>query len=352
MRWIEMRQRVVRGLWRVARGFLGVAAPILVACVLLALLCVVIGSYLLSHPEVRVPAENRHHFARVGILVDGTRSTQPHQNYPLIKTIVQEKILPAVGSNDVVAAYDVWPDFKLQQNTVFGLEKGDQLPQDPDQRRAEILDVIERNRESKTPDPELYDLVHGLPRLRAREETIRSGWARRLAQRAEPSRSGSDICHPLAELARFLREGDPDAERWLFVLSDLQHTGPRCDSDSVFPDATIVLIVPPDPRAPSWQKLLRRWQDFFSGRRLERVSFTAALADPSLLPPNPTAGLERYQVRTQWECARPMIGPALLAAIGLGVVISAVAAWLRRPRRGGDPMGKGGALGSAARTDP
>jgi hypothetical protein len=291
----------------------------------IATVAVMIYSYRVSHPKVEIPAENRRDFARVAILLDGTRSVRP-ENFPLMKRIVQEKILPSLGVDDVAVAYDVdgEPDGEIdhEQNAVFGIF-GDQMPGHQEDRRLEILDVLERNRERPTAEAALYDLVGELAGYHGRVESIRSAWAERVEAREEPAPKGSDICTPLGELGRFLQQGDPGAERWLFILSDLQDTNPPhgCRFDDTFPNATIVLIYPFGPSHPSWKRIESFWREFFSNQDLERVPFSAALADGTLLPPNPLAGLDG-DIGTQWEHARPMITPALLAAAGLTLLLA------------------------------
>jgi len=317
MKWIERRSRKI--------GFDRVGSWAMVI-LFVEVLVLILYSYLLSHPDVDLSEENRYEFARVAILMDGTQSVNP-KNFSLIKRIVREKILPSLGMNDLAVAYDVHKNFATGQNTVFGI-LGDQLPQDSEDRRAQILDILERNREKGKPDDDLYVLIRSLPSYRTRVAEVRSLWARQVEKREAPRLEGSDICSPLSELGEFLRGGDPAAEKWLFVLSDMKNTGPsrNCRPEDSFPNARVVLIYPFDSNSPSWKTVESFWRDFFAGRKLERVPFPAALADRALLSPNPTAGLERYEIKTPWECARPMIVPALALALGLLAAVSLITA--------------------------
>jgi len=306
------------------RSWLDKAGPWAIVILFIEAVILIIWSHRRSHPDIQVPPENRHDFARVAILMDGTRSLHL-DTFPLIKRIVREKIIPSLGMNDVGVAYDVHPDFTPAQNAVLGV-LGDQLPQDSDDRRAQILDVLERNREAGKHDGDFYDLIRSLPPYRPVVEHVRSVWAERVGKRQGPIPKGSDICSPLRELGGFLRDGDPETERWLFVLSDLKNTGPiqSCHPDDAFPSARIVLIYPFDPANPSWKAIEGFWHGFFGDRKLERKSFLSALTDRALLAPNPTAGLERHEVLTMWECARPWLLPGL-GPIALILVIAAFA---------------------------
>jgi hypothetical protein len=320
MRWIGGPPRA---------GWRGKAGRWAVVILFAATVVVTVWAYLLSHPEIAVPGGNRHDFARVGILIDGTRSMQP-QNFPLIKRIVREKLIPSLGMNDLAVAYEVRRDFTPAQNAVFGVW-GDQMPQDSPNRRAQIVDILERHQDSGRRDPgpgAFFALVRSLPPYTEPVEKVQRSWAERVARREEPRPRGSDICSPLRELGEFLRDAGTDQEPWLFVLSDMQNTGPGrgCHPDDVFPNARIVLIYPFDPTHPSWPIVEAFWQPFFGNRKLERRSFSTALADQALLPPNPTAGLARA-VPTMWQAARPLCVPALLLAIGLTAVIAGFAAF-------------------------
>ena len=293
----------MRGLDRMR---LSVVAPIAVAVVFVVAVILGLYAYFRSHPEVEIPAENRHAFARVAILMDGTCSVG-EDNFATIQEIVQRKIIPSLGVNDLAVAYDVHPTFTLRQNAVFGL-RADAMPQDPESRRAAILEILERNRASKVPDEDLYDLIRALsPRWR-RVDEVRAAWARQVQARPLASCLGSDLCSPLRDLGKFLRRGDPDAERWLFVLSDLNNeTQARvCRPDEPFPDARVVLVYPFDSESPEWEKIESFWKGFFGDRELERLPFSSALVDDPLLPANPTAGLERYEgLKTTWEYLHP-----------------------------------------------
>jgi hypothetical protein len=303
-------------------GWFWQAAPLALIALFVEALVLVIWAYLASHPAVVVPPENRHAFARVAILMDGTQSTHPRVTYPLIKRIVQTKIIPSLGLNDVAVAYDVRGTFSPAGNAVFGV-LDDQLPQEPDGRQAEILDVLESTRAGTGRDGEIHDLIRALAPYRHPIELVRDAWTRQVARREVPTHAGSDLCSPLRELGELLRGGDPGAERWLFVLSDLQNTGPpqSCHPDEAFPSARILLIYPFDPNHPSWPVIEGFWRGFFGNRKLERVSLTPALTAQNLLPPNPAAGLDGYAAPpTAWECARPWLLPAL----GLVLLILAI----------------------------
>lgn len=286
-----------------------------------------------SHPPVAISKENRGRFARVAILMDGTRSVDADGtgNFVLIKQIVEKKILPSLGVHDVVVGYDVHPDFSNPQNAVIGLWE-DQPPQDSEIPRREILDILHRNRKSKVHDEDLYDLIRALAPHWQSVEKVRSTWAQRVQAREQPkekeNRRGSDLCSPLREIATFLRRGDPAAERWLFVMSDFrnevltENQRLTCHAKEPFPEANILLIYPLDSDHPGWQALEGFWQSFFGDQELGMASLSA-LADGVLLPPNPVAGLERYEIKTAWGYARPLLLPVLVFCI-----VPTLAIWL------------------------
>lgn len=278
----------------------------------------------LSHPDVVIPRANRDGFVTVAILMDGTKSVGT-PNYITIQEIVQEKIIPGLGANDIAMAYDVQPGFTMRENMVFGLSR-DQLPQQ--ENRQEVLEILERNRKAKAVDEDLYGLLRALVPLQPQVEQIRKTWAQRVQERPEPKPLGSDICAPLTDIGRFLSRGEPDAERWLFVLSDLRNdTGAAsCPSDEAFPETRIVLIYPFPSESAKWSKVEGFWQRLFGDQELERVTFSAALGHKDLLlPQNPLEGLARQAPGTSWEYARPLLRRFVLGWLAGTAVIGLIA---------------------------
>lgn len=287
----------------------------------------------LSRPKVVIPQGNRQSFARVAILIDGTRSVGS-ENFAVIKEIVQSQIIPSLGVNDTAVCFEVQPDFSEERNAVFGLDE-DQPPQELEEHRERVLDLLDKNRDSSQRGV-VEDTMYGLIRTRAdqrkRVEEVHSLWAQQVQTREQPKREGSDICTPLKAIGAFLSDGDPAAERWLFVLSDLENdTGaPNCQAEESFPEANIRLIYPFQSDSPKWESVVGFWQAVFEDRELKRVSFTTARVDGALLPPNPTAGLEKIEVRTVEENVQSLSRPAFLAWLGLTLVGAVTAAYFCR----------------------
>ena len=250
-----------------------------------------------SHPKVVIPEENRRNFARVAVLLDGTPSIHT-EDFAVMKTIVQEKIIPNLGVNDVVLAFDVRPVFSLDKNRIFGsIGDGDQPPPVALRTPCEILNSSGGKGKGAAAE-ELYGLVREVSGRDRRMRELRSGWAARVAALRPSREKGSDICDPLRELAHFLISGDSRAEKWLFVLSDLQNESADqvCRSRQSFPPGTrVVLIYPFGPDDPKGRTSERFWRDLFGDREVESFSFSA-LAGKPLLPPNPTAGLEKIEL--------------------------------------------------------
>lgn len=288
----------------------------------------------LSHPDIVFPLANRGGFVRAAILMDGTKSVGT-PNYITIQEIVQEKIIPALGANDIAMAYDVQPGFTMKQNMVFGLSR-DQLPQQENRRK--VLEILERNRKATAVDDPMYDLLRSLVPLQPRVEEIRKIWTRRVQERPQPEPLGSDICAPLTDIGRFLSRGEPGAERWLFVLSDLKNdTGAAsCPSDEAFPEARIVLVYPFPSEDAKWNRVESFWRRLFGDQELERVTFSSALADGLLLPPNPLEGLAQQAPGTSWEYVRPLLGRFVLGWLagtaGIGLIAGLIV-FRRRPAR-------------------
>jgi len=303
------------------------------------LLALILGASLmlyaenLAHPAIVFPQANRGSFARVAVLMDGTRSVGT-PNYVTIQEIVQEKVIPGLGINDIALAYDVQRIFETSNNLVFGLAR-DQMPQD--ERRQETLAILARNRQAKAVDDDLYELLRALAPLEPRVEQTRKAWAQRVQDRPQPKPLGSDICGPLTDIGRFLSRGEPDAERWVFVLSDLRNDTPgkTCPVEEPFPEAHVVLVYPFASDSAKWQTVEGFWSGVFGKQELERVTFSAALADGLLMPPNPLEGLARQAPAANWDYARPLLGRFLFGwlggTVGIGL-IAALALFRRKPR--------------------
>jgi len=124
----------------------------------------------------------------------------------------------------------------------------------------------------------------------------------------------------------------------LFVLSDLQNdTAAReCPGEETFPEAHIVLVYPFASDSVKWKKVEGFWRGLFGDQELERVTFSTALADGLLMPPNPLEGLLEQAPKTNWEHARPLVGRFFLAWLGGTLVIGLIAAlilWRGKPER-------------------
>ncbi|HEX4964580.1 MAG TPA: hypothetical protein VF173_27435 [Thermoanaerobaculia bacterium] len=252
------------------------------------------------HPRVVIPEENRHRFARVGVLIDGTPSIHD-DNFAVMKKIVQEKIIPNLGLSDIVLGFDVEPGFSFQQDRVLGsLDDSDQPPQLSKQLRSKVLVAIDPKGSDKgAARNKVYEVIRDLKPCQQLMRELRNRWSQRVAALQPKREKGSDICDPLRELARFLPAGDePSAERWLFILSDLQNetpgktSGETCSTEQPFPPGTqIIVIYPWGPNDPKARAASAFWQDLFAGQPVKSFSFSA-LPGTTLLRPNPTAGLE------------------------------------------------------------
>jgi hypothetical protein len=301
----------------------------LVAGVLLfgTALAVILPAYSRSNPEVVIPPENRHRFARVAILIDGTSSVGD-DDFAMSKEVVRRSIVPNLGPNDVALCYDVRPGFTTSDNGVFGLEEGKRMPLDPESQRADLRTTLDRNRERKVVEDAVYPLIRKLASHRRRVEEVRRDWAERVRSREAPPPGGSDICGPLHDLGGVLADGDPAGERWLFLLSDLRDEargGDRnriCRGQPIPAGTRILLIHPHDPDDPQGTRIERAWRDLFQDRKVQRMTLSSALTNPALLPPNPTAGLEQINVPAFGEEVRPRLVPALLAWAALTGLLS------------------------------
>jgi hypothetical protein len=288
-----------------------------------------------AQTQVTVPAENRRSFARVAVLIDGTNSVGT-ANFALIKRIVREKILPGLGPNDAALGYDVRPGYSTTANSVFGLEKGDQMPQDPPAQRRAILGTLNATPGTTAVTDGLRALIGGLRRGRDGVEGVRRSLDQAVQKRTAPTLPGSDICHPVQDLVAFLRQGDAADERWLFLLSDLHDTSnqPACHLGTPPPDKRwhVVWIFTFDAGQKSWPRIPGYWNELLVGRNLAPLPFSSALAGLAapLLPSNPTAGLEGVVVKDLIGCARPFLGPLaglLLLAVAAELISVACNRW-------------------------
>ncbi len=283
---------------------------------------VVVASYLASHPPVAVPAPNRHAFARVAILLDGTRSIGDG-GFELGKKVVTELILPAVSYGDVAVAWDIRPGFDNKANAVFGLSQ-EPLPR-PQQPTA-TLDILDRHRAGgtapHTAGEEMYDLIRGLEPVWDQVETVPRVWAAAVEARQPPDHLGSDICGALNEAGRWLAQAGAGSEPWLFALTDLQQTGgtSACHPEQIPKGTRIVLVY--SPRVQPADGFLK---PFFDDRKVRWVPLSV-LAGDLLLPPNPLAQISPRHVPAFVDGVAPRLAPAgqavgaLLAVIWLPVL--------------------------------
>lgn len=278
----------------------------------------IVAPYPCSHPQVTIPEENRDKFARVAILMDGTRSMGQPTNFTLIKRIIQRQILPSLGLDDVAVTFDVQPSFFPQTNEAFGLSQ-DQMPQVSEIPRAKILEILKRNRASNTADEEMYNLIRKVEKKRDQISAVCKVWAAKVEARRSPEFPGSNICGALNEIGRWLTPQNPTADRWLFVLSDLQQDGAKqdCNPDLIPAGTKIMLIY-----SPKVQPADGFWRPFFGERKIQWVPLTTLAGDP-LLPPNPLAKIEPHHIPAISDCAARLQGRAFLTG---GALIAAI--WL------------------------
>ena len=282
----------------------------------------VVYAYWLSHPEVRIAKENRQKFAHVVVLIDGTRSVSD-VNFGAAKQIVSRGIISSCGIEDIAVGYDIRPTFTLA-NTIFGGTFAEQPPQTSAQRRSEILDILNRNRESSQKgivDEDVYSLIRELNPYRQNVEKVRSDWSSRVDNLKRPEQLGSDICGALRAVQEEFRSRlDRQAEKWLFVLSDFtqdSRRAPRClpISSDAFSDVNIALIYPYDSNSPDWEKIEAYWKGYFRDKKMERLPFSDAQRRRFVLMPNPTAGLEHHQIKTFWEYLWPLVRYEIVIAL-------------------------------------
>ena len=287
-------------------------------------LYLIIGAYSCAHPSVTMPRGDRGRFARVAILMNGSTSDRSGR-FSSAKKIIQTMIIPSLGPHDVALCYDVQPGFSRKQNTVFGVWEDQPLRSKV--HSMKILEVLHQNLVTE----ETYSLIRALSPEWKRVEGIRSSWARKVAARKQSEGRSVNICDPLRDLGRWLRLGDPDSERWLFVFSDLRHEayGQACRTEEVQSAGRILLVHPFDPEGPTWEEMEAFSRRFFGEHQIERIPFFALTNSP-LLPPNPTVGLEAYTVPTLLECARPRLKSALLTCGGLIALIWPASWWIAR----------------------
>lgn len=294
---------------------------------------VVLRAYAASTPDVRLPPENRSKFAEVFVCLDGTPSIR-EENFEAAKRVVAEQIVPALGIGDVFVAYSIRSDVGLP-SIISGSTHEEQFPQPPPAERARMLDVLARNgagSQGGPVDDETYELLRELRPALHKAQSVRDGHTARVLEMPRPPKGSNDtnITCLLNEIGGRLRaRSDSRSDKFLFILSDLREDpgGLRsCSLDKnsmdAFNDVHIVLIYPYNSNQAQWDKVRAYWKKFFGNREAEQEwPLSEARVQSRLLPPNPTAGLEKYQFEGFGHYLSRMLSEEGIVA--LSVLISA-----------------------------
>jgi len=257
---------------------------------------------------VSIPQDVRENVGQIVILMDGTGSMNDNE-FADDKEIATN-ILSAMGPGDHLALFSVGPRFDRDNRIPV-----DQMPSLPPHLREDVLETV-RDAHAGLKGARLTKKAKPLiPQLEGPRNSAKSTleqWERQVSSLERPGEGGSNFAIALESIGDLFKQiGDPDLDKWLFVISDLQPQDasgkslllrPLSNADD-FKAVNVVLIFPPRV-VGDLDRILQRWKSYLGSDHITVAGFPAALSDlafnRALLARSPISGWEPAHIDDSW----------------------------------------------------